>query len=45
MDEHVAARAERNFEVDFEEKMAFKGFAEEQKVFVLLERKEEIEPF
>ena len=25
--------------------MGFKGFAEEQKVFVLLERKEEIEPF
>ncbi|UCG22953.1 MAG: AAA family ATPase, partial [Chloroflexota bacterium] len=45
VDEHVAARAEQYFEFDFEEEMAFKGFSQEQKVFVLLERKEEIESF
>lgn len=45
VDEHVAVRAAHHFEVEFEGEMGFKGFAEEQKVFVLLERKEEIEPF
>ena len=45
VDEQVAERAEREFEVEFEGEMIFKGFAEEQKVFVLLERKEEVESF
>jgi class 3 adenylate cyclase/tetratricopeptide (TPR) repeat protein len=45
VDERVAARAEQHFEVEFEGEMPFKGFAEAQKVFVLLERKEAIDPF
>jgi class 3 adenylate cyclase/tetratricopeptide (TPR) repeat protein len=45
VDERVAARAEHGFEVEFEGTMAFKGFADKQRVFVLLERKEEIKPF
>lgn len=45
VDEHVAARAEQHFAVEPEEAMAFKGFAQEQKVYVVLERKEETEPF
>ena len=40
MDENVAARAQNQFEVEFEAEMAFKGFAQKQRVFVLLERKE-----
>lgn len=45
VDEYVASRAEQYFEFEFEDEMAFKGFAKEQKVLVLLERKEEIESF
>lgn len=40
LDEPLAKRARRHFEVDFEDELAFKGFANEQKVFVLSERKE-----
>lgn len=45
MDERTAQRAKALFEIDFEEEIAFKGFAEAQKVYVLLERKEERESF
>jgi predicted ATPase/class 3 adenylate cyclase len=45
LDEPVARRAEPCFELDFEGQMDFKGFAEEQKVYVLLERREEVEAF
>jgi predicted ATPase/class 3 adenylate cyclase len=45
VDENVAKSADPHFEVDFEGEMAFKGFAQEQKVFVLLERKEDPKPF
>jgi len=46
LDEGVARRAERQFDIAFEGAMAFKGFAKRQRVFVLYERKEELEsPF
>jgi class 3 adenylate cyclase/tetratricopeptide (TPR) repeat protein len=45
VDEHIAERARRHFEVDFEDSLIFKGFAEAQKVFLLLERKEVSETF
>lgn len=40
VDEGVAHRAEPSFGVEYEGRMFFKGFAEAQKVYVLLERKE-----
>ena len=43
LDEPVAQRAERQFEIDYEGEMVFKGFAEKQKVYVLLEVKEDAE--
>ncbi len=43
VDESIAERAQNQFEIDFEAAMGFKGFAEKQRVFVLLERKEETE--
>ena len=43
LDERVAQHAERQFEVEYEGEMAFKGFAEEQKVYVLFEVKEDDE--
>jgi class 3 adenylate cyclase/predicted ATPase len=45
LDEATARRAETHFEVEFEEEMAFKGFAEGQRVYVLFERKEKVETF
>lgn len=45
MDEHVARLADRQFDLEYEGQMAFKGFAEKQKVFVLLEAKEGGETF
>ncbi|MGW8319845.1 MAG: AAA family ATPase, partial [Candidatus Promineifilaceae bacterium] len=43
VDEDVAERAKPFFEIDFEETVAFKGFSEAKKVFVVLERKQEVE--
>ncbi|MGD8858052.1 MAG: AAA family ATPase, partial [Chloroflexota bacterium] len=45
VDEQVAERARRHFELEFEDAIVFKGFASEQKVFILLERKEAGEVF
>ncbi len=45
IDEQVAERARRAFEVEFEGRLPFKGFVEEHQVFVLLERKEVSESF
>ncbi len=45
LDERVAQHAERNFEIEYEGEMAFKGFAEKQKVYALFEIKEEDETF
>ncbi|MGD2077331.1 MAG: AAA family ATPase, partial [Chloroflexota bacterium] len=45
VDEQVADRARRHFEVELEGALSFKGFASQQKVFVLLERKEAGEVF
>jgi class 3 adenylate cyclase/tetratricopeptide (TPR) repeat protein len=44
VDEQVATRAENQFELEFEDDMLFKGFGQELKVFVLLERKETTQP-
>lgn len=41
LDEHVARLADKQFDIDFEDEMAFKGFADKQKVYVLFEAKEE----
>ena len=43
VDERIARRAMARFELDLEGEMAFKGFAEKHKVYVLYDRKEEIE--
>lgn len=40
IDEAVARRAERHFEVKFRDNFAFKGFTRKQKVFTLIGRKE-----
>lgn len=45
LDEHIARHAEQAFDVEYEGEMAFKGFTKKQKVYVLLERKEEQETF
>lgn len=45
LDEHVARHAQRQFEVEYEGAMTFKGFAQEQKVYVLFELKEDDETF
>jgi class 3 adenylate cyclase len=42
VDEAVARRAGTRFELEFEGAMAFKGFAKNQRVYVLYERKEEL---
>lgn len=44
VDENVARRAAAHFDLAFEGRMPFKGFAEPQKVYALLERKESAEP-
>jgi class 3 adenylate cyclase len=44
VDEGIAHRASRQFDIEFEGKKAFKGFAEKQEVYVLLEQKEVAEP-
>jgi class 3 adenylate cyclase/tetratricopeptide (TPR) repeat protein len=43
VDEAVAGRAERRYDLEFEGMQTFKGFAEPQRVYVLYERQEEIE--
>ncbi len=43
VDEWIAKRAVQQFDIDFEAEMAFKGFADKQKVYVLLEQKEKSE--
>jgi predicted ATPase/class 3 adenylate cyclase len=40
IDEEVARRAERHFEVKYQDKFEFKGFTRKQKVFTLIGRKE-----
>ena len=40
IDEEVARRAERHFEVKYRDKFEFKGFTRKQKVFTLIGRKE-----
>jgi class 3 adenylate cyclase/tetratricopeptide (TPR) repeat protein len=40
LDEGIAQKSKQKFDIEFEAKMAFKGFSEKQKVFVLLEQKE-----
>ncbi|HEX6384801.1 MAG TPA: adenylate/guanylate cyclase domain-containing protein, partial [Anaerolineae bacterium] len=45
VDEYVARRASGQFNLDFEGKMAFKGFARQQKVYVLFERREQAETY
>jgi predicted ATPase/class 3 adenylate cyclase len=44
-DEQIAKGAERWFEIDFEGNQPFKGFQEEQSIYVVLERKEAVAPF
>lgn len=44
-DEQVAKAAERWFEIDFEGARQFKGFQDKQRIYVILERKEEAAPF
>jgi predicted ATPase/class 3 adenylate cyclase len=43
VDKWIAHRAGRQFDIEFEAEMAFKGFAEKQAVYVLLEQKEGVE--
>jgi len=43
LDEAVAQRAKQHYDLDFEGAMNFKGFAEPQRVYVLIERQEDIE--
>lgn len=45
VDEYIALRASHHFEIEFIEEKAFKGFQLPQKVFVVLERKEEEKTF
>jgi predicted ATPase/class 3 adenylate cyclase len=45
VDEFIAQHAAQRFEIDFMDQIQFKGFAQPQKVFVLLERKKEEQPF
>jgi class 3 adenylate cyclase/tetratricopeptide (TPR) repeat protein len=45
VDEHVAQRAAARFDVAFEREMTFKGFAQPEKVYVLLDRKDSAETF
>lgn len=45
LDEYIAKRVERYFEIDFEGEFEFKGFEEKQKVFVLFERRESVSNF
>jgi len=45
VDEYIAERAAHHFEIEFVEERNFKGFQLPQKVFVLLERKEEEKSF
>ena len=45
IDEHIADRAESHHQIDFVGEQTFKGFAEKQSAYVLLERKEEVIPF
>ncbi len=45
VDENVARRARRKFELEYVGEQRFKGFAQPQKVYALLERKEQIEVF
>ena len=45
VDEFIAVRASRHYEINFCEEMNFKGFQQPQKVFVVLERKEEERTF
>ncbi|MDX1687282.1 MAG: adenylate/guanylate cyclase domain-containing protein, partial [Candidatus Promineifilaceae bacterium] len=45
IDEQVANRAGRHFEVEFEGEKQFKGFAEPQKVYVLFERTDVADAF
>ncbi|MGD8806057.1 MAG: AAA family ATPase, partial [Chloroflexota bacterium] len=45
LDEHAARLAEKRFDIEYEGQLAFKGFAEKQKVFVLFEAKEDGETF
>lgn len=45
LDEAVARRAKARFDLAFEGDLSFKGFAQPQKVYVLLERKEVIDTF
>ena len=45
VDEYIARRVGHHFEIDFCEEMNFKGFQQPQKVYVLLERKEEERAF
>lgn len=40
VDEQVAQRGQSQFELDFKAEMAFKGFTEKQRVYVLFERKD-----
>lgn len=43
LDENTARRASHQFELEYAGEKAFKGFAQKQKVYVLLERKESVE--
>ncbi len=45
IDEHIAERAESLHEIDFIGEQSFKGFAEKQPTYLLLERKDEYTPF
>lgn len=42
IDESVARRAERQFEIEYEGEMRFKGFTEPQTVYLLIDRMEEV---
>lgn len=43
VDEQVAGRAQARYEIDYEAEVAFKGFSEKQRVYILFERKEKAE--
>ena len=44
LDENVAARVQSHYDLEYVDEMTFKGFAHKQKVYTLLERKEEAAP-
>ncbi len=45
LDEHIARRAETEFEIEYVGERSFKGFTQPEKVYRLLERKELVETF